>query len=78
VSLASYAIGSLIGQLPLTIAYADLGAAGGQAMLGGTAWHAGLFWPTLIGLGTLGVSLLIPAMARRRIRQAPPIQPAGL
>ena len=46
VSLAPYAIGSLLGQLPLTIAYADLGAAGGQAMLGGAGWHAGLFWPT--------------------------------
>ncbi len=68
VSLAAYMIGSLLGQLPLTIAYADLGAAGGQAMLGGAGWHAGLFWPTAIGLGTLGLSLLIPVIARRRMR----------
>jgi uncharacterized membrane protein YdjX (TVP38/TMEM64 family) len=68
VRLSSYMIGSLLGQLPLTIAYADLGAAGGQAILGGTGWHAGLFWPTLIGLGTLGLSLLIPIIARRRLR----------
>ena len=47
-------------------------------MLGGGGWHAGLFWPTLIGLGTLGLSLLIPVVARRRIRQVPPIQTAGL
>ncbi|MGD9618293.1 MAG: TVP38/TMEM64 family protein [Alphaproteobacteria bacterium] len=72
VKLTSYAIGSLLGQLPLTIAYADLGAAGGQAMLGGAGWHAGLVWPTLIGLGTLGVSLLIPVIARRRLRYAQP------
>jgi hypothetical protein len=66
----------LLGQLPLTIAYADLGAAGGQAILGGAGWHAGLLWPTLIGLGTLGLSLLIPVIARRRMRQAQPA--AGL
>jgi uncharacterized membrane protein YdjX (TVP38/TMEM64 family) len=78
VSLAPYAIGSLLGQLPLTIAYADLGAAGGQAMLGGAGWHTGLLWPTAIGLGTLGLSLLIPVMARRRLRQAQPVQSAGL
>lgn len=74
VKLASYAFGSFLGQLPLTIAYADLGAAGGQAILGGAGWHAGLLWPTLIGLGMLGLSLLIPIIARRRLRQA---QPAG-
>src|SRR3954451_20183347 len=73
VRLTSYAIGSLVGQLPLTIAYADLGAAGGQAMLGRGGWHAGLFWPTAIGLGTLGLSLLIPVIARRRLRQTPPL-----
>jgi uncharacterized membrane protein YdjX (TVP38/TMEM64 family) len=68
VKLASYAFGSFLGQLPLTIAYADLGAAGGQAILGGAGWHAGLLWPTLIGLGMLGLSLLIPIIARRRLR----------
>jgi uncharacterized membrane protein YdjX (TVP38/TMEM64 family) len=76
VSLRAYAFGSLVGQLPLTIAYADLGAAGGRAMLGGAGWQAGLFWPTLIGLGTLALSLLIPVVARRRLRQAQPA--AGL
>jgi uncharacterized membrane protein YdjX (TVP38/TMEM64 family) len=74
VRLASYAFGSFLGQLPLTIAYADLGAAGGQAILGGAGWHAGLLWPTLIGLGMLGLSLLIPVIARRRLRQ---VQPAA-
>src|SRR3954469_21174237 len=68
VSRAAYAIGSLVGQLPLTIAYADLGAAGGQAMLGGGGWHTRLLWPTVTGLGTLGLSPLIPVMARRSLR----------
>jgi uncharacterized membrane protein YdjX (TVP38/TMEM64 family) len=72
----SYVLGSLIGQLPLTIAYADLGAAGGQAMLRGTAWHAGLLWPTLIGVGTLALSLLIPVILRRRMRHGEAV--AGL
>ena len=35
--LGAYAVGSLLGQLPMTIAYADLGAAGGQGLLGGLA-----------------------------------------
>ena len=68
VGFGAYMIGSLLGQLPLTIAYADLGAAGGQALLGGAGWHAGLLWPTMIGLGTLGLSLLVPVVARRRLR----------
>jgi uncharacterized membrane protein YdjX (TVP38/TMEM64 family) len=72
VRLSAYLFGSLVGQLPLTIAYADLGAAGGQAMLGGGGWHAGLFWPTAIGLATLVLSLLIPVIARRRMRYAQP------
>lgn len=76
VRLAAYAFGSFLGQLPLTIAYADLGAAGGQAILGGAGWHAGLLWPTLIGLGMLGLSLLVPVVMRRRLRQAQPA--AGL
>jgi uncharacterized membrane protein YdjX (TVP38/TMEM64 family) len=73
VSLMAYVIGSLLGQLPLTIAYADLGAAGGQAMLGGTGWQSGLLWPTLIGLAMLGLSLLVPLIARRRLRRTQPL-----
>ena len=62
--LAAYALGSLLGQLPLTIAYVDLGAAGGRLMRGSANWVA----PTLIGLAALSLSLLIPAVARRRAR----------
>jgi uncharacterized membrane protein YdjX (TVP38/TMEM64 family) len=67
VRVGAYAFGSLIGQLPLTIAYADLGAAGGRALLG-----AEVLWPSLIGVAALALSLLIPVAARRRLRQAQP------
>lgn len=60
--LRAYALGSLIGQLPMTIAYVDLGAAGERLMLGGPGWLA----PTLIGATALALSLLVPAIARRR------------
>ena len=62
--LAAYSLGSLLGQLPLTIAYVDLGAAGGRLMRGSANWVA----PTLIGLAALSLSLLIPAVSRRRAR----------
>jgi uncharacterized membrane protein YdjX (TVP38/TMEM64 family) len=68
--LGAYAFGSLIGQLPLTIAYADLGAAGGRVLLGGADWPHEVLWPSLIGLAALVLSLLIPVVARRRLRQA--------
>jgi uncharacterized membrane protein YdjX (TVP38/TMEM64 family) len=60
--LGTFALGSLLGQLPMTIAYVDLGAAGGRLMFGGASWIE----PTLIGLAALSLSLLIPAIARRR------------
>ena len=62
--LGSYALGSLLGQLPLTIAYVDLGAVGERLMDGAGSWIE----PTLIGLAALSLSLLIPALARRRTR----------
>jgi uncharacterized membrane protein YdjX (TVP38/TMEM64 family) len=61
-SLGAYTFGSLLGQLPMTIAYVDLGAAGERLMLGG----ANSVEPTLIGLSVLGLSLLIPAIACRQ------------
>ncbi len=62
--LAAYALGSLLGQLPMTIAYVDLGAAGERLMVGAANWVE----PTLVGLAALSLSLLIPAIARRRVR----------
>ncbi len=60
--LADYAFGSLLGQLPLTIAAVDFGAAGERAMRGSPDWLA----PTAIGAGALVLTIVIPALARRR------------
>jgi len=76
VRLGAYTVGSLLGQLPLTIAYADLGAAGEQVFAGGADWRHQVLWPCLIGLAALLLSLLIPLVARRRLRQAASIPEA--
>jgi uncharacterized membrane protein YdjX (TVP38/TMEM64 family) len=60
-----YGAGSLVGQLPLTVAYADLGAAGERAMQGAGGWLV----PTLIGAAALALSLVIPLIARLRERR---------
>jgi uncharacterized membrane protein YdjX (TVP38/TMEM64 family) len=62
--LGAYAFGSLIGQLPLTIAYVELGAAGERLLAGGTGWIE----LTLIGFAALSLSLLFSAYLRRRSR----------
>ena len=62
--LGAYTFGSLIGQLPMTIAYVELGAAGERLMAGGAGWIE----PTLIGLAALLLSLLFPAYFRRPSR----------
>lgn len=66
VPIGPYALGSLLGQLPMTIAFVDLGAAGERALAGAADWPGQVLWPSLIGLAALGVSLLIPLLARRR------------
>jgi uncharacterized membrane protein YdjX (TVP38/TMEM64 family) len=72
-SLSAYAFGSLIGQLPMTIAYVDLGAAGGQLILGRAGWLE----PSLIGLAALSVSVAIPAYSRWRGRAKQPSMPSA-
>jgi uncharacterized membrane protein YdjX (TVP38/TMEM64 family) len=62
IPIGSYAFGSLVGQLPMTIACVDLGAAGERLAIGDAGWIA----PTAIGAAALGLSLLIPVVARRR------------
>ena len=62
--LSAYAVGSLLGQLPLTVACVNLGAAGGRLIGGGIGWLA----PSLVAAALLGLSFLIPAFARRRAR----------
>ncbi len=58
----AYALGSLVGQLPLTVAYVEFGAAGERLLLSGVGWIE----PTTIGVAALALSLLIPCIARRR------------
>jgi uncharacterized membrane protein YdjX (TVP38/TMEM64 family) len=66
VRVGDFALGSLLGQLPMTVAAVELGAAGESAMRGG-AW----VWPTATGACALALSLVIPIAARRRkVRQA--------
>ncbi len=67
-----YAFGSLLGQLPLTVAYVDFGAAGGRAALGTADW----LLPSALGISALALSLLVPALARRYARRALPIPEA--
>jgi uncharacterized membrane protein YdjX (TVP38/TMEM64 family) len=62
--LSSYAVGSALGQMPITIACVNLGAAGGRFIGGETGWVT----PSLIAAAALGFSFLIPAFARRRAR----------
>ena len=61
IPLSGYLFGSLVGQLPMTVAYVGLGAAGEQFMLG-----AGWLEPTLMGLAALALSLAISAHFRSR------------
>jgi len=61
-SLGSYTLGSLLGQLPMTFAYVDFGVAGGKVWAGASGWLG----PTLVGCAVLVVSLLLPRLARQR------------
>lgn len=61
--VGAYALGSLLGQLPMTLAYVDLGAAGGRLWAGQAGWLA----PTLIGAAALVASFLLPRIARRHL-----------
>jgi uncharacterized membrane protein YdjX (TVP38/TMEM64 family) len=65
VRLGAYALGSFLGQLPLTVAYANLGAAGGRALLGSSNWPQAVLWPTVIGVSVLALSLVFPLVLRR-------------
>jgi uncharacterized membrane protein YdjX (TVP38/TMEM64 family) len=61
-SLGGYALGSLLGQLPMTVAYVSFGAAGGRAAAGGHDW----LMPALVGAAALALSILLPHWQKRR------------
>ena len=58
IDLASYALGSLLGQLPMTIASVQLGAAGENALSGRAGW----LLPTAIGAAALALSFILPRL----------------
>jgi len=70
VSLGSYLVGSLLGMLPMTALYVDLGAGGGRMLSGQRGWVE----PTLIAVVALGASVLLPRLPFLR-RDKP--SPAG-
>ncbi|HYL50227.1 MAG TPA: VTT domain-containing protein [Stellaceae bacterium] len=61
IGLGSYTIGSFLGQLPMTIAYVDLAAAGGRLAGGRTDWVL----PVAIGAAALFVSVVLPRFWKR-------------
>jgi len=61
-SLGGYALGSLLGQLPMTIAYVSFGAAGGRAVSGGQNWLV----PAIVGAVALAASILLPRWQKAR------------
>jgi uncharacterized membrane protein YdjX (TVP38/TMEM64 family) len=61
-SLGGYALGSFLGQLPMTIAYVSFGAAGGRAASGGQDW----LLPAIVGAVALAASILLPHWRKAR------------
>ncbi|GGF23745.1 hypothetical protein GCM10011611_32320 [Aliidongia dinghuensis] len=62
ISLGNYLAGSLVGQLPITVFCVDVGSAGGQVLTGSLNWIE----PTLVGVGALALSLVLPKLAASR------------
>lgn len=60
--LGAYALGSLVGQLPMTVAFVEFGAAGNGVLAGKPDW----LLPTAAGLAALALSVLLPKLAARR------------
>jgi uncharacterized membrane protein YdjX (TVP38/TMEM64 family) len=61
-SLGGYALGSLLGQLPMTIAYVSFGAAGERAVAGSHDW----LLPASVGAIALAASILLPHWQKAR------------
>ena len=57
-----YALGSLLGQLPMTIAFVQFGAAGTQLMTGRPDW----LQPTLLGVAMLALVTILPKLIAKR------------
>lgn len=60
--VGAYALGSLLGQLPMTIAFVQFGAAGTQLVTGRPEW----IQPTLAGIAILALSTILPKLVSKR------------
>jgi len=72
--LGSYVLGSLLGQLPMTVAGAEFGAAGLSLAAGKADW----ILPTAVGIAALALSVAVPRLLGRSHKLAivPPAPPA--
>lgn len=61
-SLWNYTLGTLIGSVPMTVAYVEFGAAGEEMLSGGAHWLV----PTLIGAAVVAASTLAPMLIARK------------
>jgi uncharacterized membrane protein YdjX (TVP38/TMEM64 family) len=61
-TLWNYTLGTLIGSIPMTVAYVEFGAAGDEVLTGGANWLV----PTLIGAVVLAGSIALPKMMGRK------------
>jgi uncharacterized membrane protein YdjX (TVP38/TMEM64 family) len=61
-SLWNYTLGTVIGSIPMTIAYVEFGAAGDEMLSGGANWLV----PTLLGVAVLLASLALPRFVHRK------------
>ncbi len=59
--VGSYALGSFLGQLPMTVADVEFGAAGGRLMAGQANWLG----PIAVGVLALALSILLPRLWKR-------------
>ena len=57
-SLWSYTLGTIVGSIPMTIAYVEFGAAGDEVLSGGAHW----LMPTLIGAVLVAASSVAPML----------------
>jgi uncharacterized membrane protein YdjX (TVP38/TMEM64 family) len=61
-SLWSYTLGTIVGSVPMTIAYVEFGAAGEEMLSGGANWLV----PTLIGALVVAASAMAPMLIGRK------------
>jgi uncharacterized membrane protein YdjX (TVP38/TMEM64 family) len=69
VGIGAYLAGTVLGQLPMTIACA---AAGAAAASGPANW----LWPTVIGVAALALSIVAPRLVGKRPSLVPPTLPS--